>query len=153
KHWHDTDGLTPPSPLLVIAINEVLQKWKDGKSEIISAKPLPDTDELNATILVKEWEIDLNGQPSPPWKYTVVIYFVSPATGECFTYSNSTVGAIIAFNHLKEAVVAMRILRGSRVLPLVNLSERPMKTKFGQKLRPHLEIIGWKTPGGEAPMA
>jgi hypothetical protein len=34
-HWVDRDGLTPPSPLLVVAINEVLQKWKDNKVEVI----------------------------------------------------------------------------------------------------------------------
>jgi hypothetical protein len=106
---------------------------------------------LNAAIPQSEWETGLDGQPSQPWKYTVVIYFINPATGELYTYMHHTVGAIIAFNHLKEAVVAMRILRGSRVLPVVNLSERPMRTKFGQKLRPHLEIVSWKTPGGETP--
>jgi hypothetical protein len=44
----------------------------------------------------------------------------------------------------------MRALRGSRVMPIVNLSERPMKTSFGMRRRPHFEIIGWKTPGDDA---
>src|SRR6516165_3035981 len=29
EHWRDRDGLPLPSPLLVIAINEGLQMWKD----------------------------------------------------------------------------------------------------------------------------
>jgi hypothetical protein len=34
-------------------------------------------------------------------------------------------------------------------MPLVNLTERPIKTGFGMRQRPHFEIIGWKTPGGD----
>ena len=44
----------------------------------------------------------------------------------------------------------MRALRGTRVMPVVNLSERPMKTNFGMRTRPHFEIIDWKTPGDDA---
>jgi hypothetical protein len=36
------------------------------------------------------------------------------------------------------------------VYALANLSERPMKKRYGMGLRPHFEIIGWKTPGGDA---
>jgi hypothetical protein len=46
----------------------------------------------------------------------------------------------------------MRSLRGEKVVPLVNLTERPMKSKrFGTVPRPHLEVIGWKSPGGGTP--
>jgi hypothetical protein len=44
----------------------------------------------------------------------------------------------------------MRALRGTRVMPVVHLSERPMKTNFGMGRRPHFEIIDWKTPGDDA---
>jgi hypothetical protein len=49
-HWVDRDGLTPHSPLLVVAINEVLQQWKNGKAEVISDKPLPTPEQLNSAI-------------------------------------------------------------------------------------------------------
>ncbi len=39
------------------------------------------------------------------------------------------------------------MLRGVPVMPVVKLSARPMKTKFGIKTRPHFDIIGWETPG------
>ncbi len=148
-HWHDRDGLAPPSPLLVIAINEILQKWKEGKSVIIVDKPLPDPEVLNAAIPVAEWEIGLDNKPTRPWNHTIVVYLVNLATGEFLTYVAATVGAHIAYDSLKEAVVTMRALRGVRVMPVVNLSERPMKTKFGMGRRPHFEIVGWKTPGDE----
>jgi hypothetical protein len=149
-HWVDRDGLTPPSPLLVVAINEILQRWKDGKAEIINEKPLPDPARLNSTIPIAEWERGIDNTPRPPWAHVVVVYFVSLATGEFFTHASATTGAHIAYDALKEAVVTMRALRGARVMPIVNLSERPMKTKFGMKRRPHFEIIGWKTPGDDS---
>jgi hypothetical protein len=150
SHWVDRDDLTPPSTLLVIAINEILQRWKDGKAEIISEKPLPDPAQLNSTIPIAEWERGIDNTPRPPWAHVVVVYFVSLATGEFFTHASATTGAHIAYDALREAVVTMRALRGARVMPIVNLSERPMKTKFGMKRRPHFEIIGWKTPGDDS---
>ena len=147
-HWVDRDGLTPPSPLLVIAINEVLQKWKDNKVEVIRDKPLPNPEQLNSAIPESLWE-RFNGKPRKPWAHVVVVYLVDLATGQFYTYASPTTGAHIAYDALKEAVVVMRALRGSRVMPIVNLSERPMKTSFGMRRRPHFEIIGWKTPGDD----
>jgi hypothetical protein len=37
--WIDRDGLPPPKPLLVVAIDEALQKWKNNKPELIRDKP------------------------------------------------------------------------------------------------------------------
>jgi hypothetical protein len=149
QHWLDRDGLTPPSPLLVVAVNEILQRWRGNKSDNIVDKPLPDSEMLNSTIPVSEWEKSVDGKPRPPWAHTVVVYLVNLATGETYTYSSATAGAHIAWNLLREAVVTMRMLRGQKCMPLVNLTERPMKTSFGMRQRPHFEIIGWKTPGGD----
>jgi hypothetical protein len=152
-HWVDRDGLSPPSPLLVIAISEVLQRWKDGKAEVINDKPLPDPEQLNASIPVAEWERGLDNQPRKPWSRVVVVYLVNLATGELYTYAAPTAGARIAFDALKEAVITMRALRGTKCMPVVNLSERPFKTSYGARRRPHFEIIGWKTPGDDSKTA
>jgi hypothetical protein len=148
-HWADRDGLTPPSPLLVIAINEILQKWKDGKAEVINEKPLPDPAQLNSTIPIAEWERGIDNKPRPPWAHVVVVYFVNLGTGEFFTYAAATTGAHVAYDALKQAVITMRALRGTRAMPMVNLSERPFKTGFGMRRRPHFEIVGWRTPGDD----
>jgi hypothetical protein len=148
-HWVDRDGLTPPSPLLVVAINEVLQKWKDNKVEVIRDKPLPEPEQLNSATPVSEWERGMDGTPRKPWAHVVVVYLVDLATGQFYTYASPTTGGHIAYDALKEAVVVMRALRGSRVMPIINLSERPMKTSFGMRRRPRFEIIGWKTPGDD----
>jgi hypothetical protein len=147
--WIDRDGITPPSPLLAVAIDEALQRWKDNQADVIRDKPLPDPEELNSTIPKSEWEKGIDGQLRKPWAHVVIVYLVNVATGEFYTYTAPTTGAHIAYDAHKEAVITMRALRGVRVMPLVNLSERPMKTNFGMRKRPHFEIVGWKTPGAD----
>ena len=148
--WIDRDGLTPPPGLLVLAVDTALQKWKDSRPEVIRDKPLPDPEKLNASIPKTQWEKGIDGQLRKPWSHIVIVYFVNPSTGEIYTYTSPTTGAHIAFDALCEAVVTMRALRGQRVMPVVNLSDRPMKTNFGMRKRPHFEIIGWKAPGDDA---
>jgi hypothetical protein len=144
RKWHDRDGLKLPSPMFVLGVNTALQRWKNQRPETILAKPLPDPEVLNAAIPVAEWELDLTGRPRPPWERVVAIYLVDLGTGTPYTYASATTGARIC---LQESVVIMRTLRGAHVLPLVNLEQRPMKTSFGMKSRPHLQIIEWRTPG------
>ncbi|MCA1412683.1 hypothetical protein I6F30_16300 [Bradyrhizobium sp. NBAIM20] len=145
--WVDRDGVAAPSPLLVVDVGEILRRWKNNEAEYILEKPLPNAGELNAAIPIQEWELGVDGKPRPPWAHTVMVYLVNLSTGENYTYSGATVGAHIAYDALKESVMTMRSLRGTRCMPLVNLSSRPMKMKFGQGRRPHFEIIGWRTPG------
>jgi hypothetical protein len=114
QHWLDRDGLTPPSPLLAVAVNGNLQRWRGNKSEKIVDKPLPDPEMLNSTIPVSEWEKGVDGKPRPPWAHTVVVYLVNLATGETYTYSSATAGAHIAWNRLREAVITMRMLHAPR---------------------------------------
>jgi hypothetical protein len=43
----------------------------------------------------------------------------------------------------------MRRLRGANVVPVVTLSAKPMKTKFGVKQRPFFKIVNWRDLSGE----
>jgi hypothetical protein len=149
--WTDRDGLRPPELLLALAISEALQCWNGKKKgETITTKPFPDLDALNHAVPKSEWGLDLNGQPKPPWAHQVLVYLIDPKGGGFFTYVNSTVGAHIAVEQLREKVITMRALRGAHVLPVVKLSHRPMKTKFGMKRRPEFEIAGWRGGPGNA---
>ena len=158
QHWRDRDGLKPPAQLLVVGVDALLQRWRDGKAQVIRAKPLPDPDDLNSAIPVSEWEVGIDGQKRPPWQDTAVVYFIDPVTGGFYTFVSSTTGGRIGVDHLKESVAGMRMLRGGKVLPLVTLEERPMKTRFGVKSRPHFGVVDWKEAGApllkeEAPRA
>ena len=96
-----------------------------------------------------EWEPGLDGKPKPPWVHQYIAYLIDPASGGTFTYLNSTVGARIAIDQLKEKVITMRALRGARVVPVVRLTHRPMKTFVGMKHRPEFEIVDWRKLGGD----
>jgi hypothetical protein len=151
KGWIDRDGLKPPSPLVVLAVDEALQKWKDNKPETIHDKPLPDPEQLNAAIPQSEWERDrLSGNLREPWEHVVIVLMVDPNTGKSYRYTAATTGAHIAYDELKEAVITMRALRGENVIPVVNLTERPWGTNWGMRKRPDFVIIGWKIVGGGA---
>ena len=149
KKWHDRDGLPLPSPMFVVGVNTALQRWQNGQAETILNKPLPDPDQLNAAIPKSDWEPDLNGNPRPPWELVYAIYMIDLTTGTTYTYVNGTVGARICYEQLQESVCIMRTLRGSKVLPLVKPEQRPMRTNFGMRSRPHLQIIDWRAPGGD----
>jgi hypothetical protein len=144
------DGVEMPagSKLLAFATDTILQRWCAQHAETIKDKPLPDPVELNAAIPQSEWELDLNGNPRPPWQTTYIVYLLDERTAEKFTFINSTVGAKIAVRTLQDRVASMRMLRGANVVAEVELSSRPMKTRYGQKLRPHFEIVGWRHAGG-----
>jgi hypothetical protein len=106
-------------------------------------------DELNATIDQSEWETGSDNKLRPPWARIVIVILVNPTTAEIYNYSSPTTGARMAYDQLNEQVFTMRALRGIRVMPVVVPSEKPFKTAFGMRKRPHFEIIGWKAPGGD----
>jgi len=146
--WVDRDGLPMPSPVMVVGYVTILRRWKDNRPEDITEHPLPDPEELNATIPQAEWDVGMDGKPRKPWALTYVIYMVNLKNGALFTYANSTFGAMLCYTQLEEQVAVMRMLRGEHVYPIANLDRRPMKTAFGMKTRPHLEIIDWRAPKG-----
>jgi hypothetical protein len=146
--WRDQDGCSPPPQMVAVFLNERLCRWQGGQPEYITEKPLPDPGELNSQIPQDQWERGLTGDLRPPWEHQVVVGLVDPASGQKFIYSAATVGAHIAVDELRESVVMMRLLRGVKVVPLVQFSSRPMKTKFKISSRPYLKIVDWKTLGG-----
>lgn len=146
-HWTDKDGGALPKQLLALTTVTVLQHWQNQKPiETIlkrPGKPLPDVDALNAKIPQNEWEAGIDGNPRPPWQKQYIVYLLDPSSAAKFTYANGTTGARIAVENLKDQVKWMRALRGNNVTPLVELATKPMKTKFGQKLRPEFKIVRW----------
>ena len=146
--WTDRDGCEAPSPMLAVKAEELLRMWKDDRATDITTRPLPDPAELNAAIPQSEWEKDKDGKPRPPWAHHIAIYLVEPNAGTMYVYCAATTGAHIAFEQLRDNVATMRMLRNGQVVPLVRLSSRPMKTKFGMSERPHFEIVGWHSLGG-----
>jgi len=152
-HWSDKAGTGLPKRVLALSTVTAVQCWRDQKPvETIVEQPLPDVDALNAKIPQDTWEVGLDGKPRPPWQRQWIVYFIDPDTAAKYTFANGTTGARIAVGDLKDAVKCMRAMRGGNVVPLVELASAPMKTKFGQKLRPHFKIVSWVAPGGGMPV-
>jgi hypothetical protein len=154
-NWSDADGAKVPAgtQLLAWAMTEALQLWRNKLPvEAIIKQPgtsLPDIDELNSDIPREQWELGLNG-PRPPWVKQHIVYLLNPIDGSELTFISSTTGAAIATERLHDRVRNMRMLRGSQVVPLVELGNAPMPTKFGTKLRPDFVIVEWRNLGGPA---
>ena len=152
-HWTDRDKQPIPAGtrLLALATHTLLQRWQDDRPiDTIPKKPgqpLPDVDKLNEKIPQKEWETGLDGKPRPPWQKQWLVYLLDGTSAERFTFINSTFGARIAVDNLKDQVKWMRAMRGAHVFPLVELSSAPMKTDWGTKSRPAFRVVEWRQLG------
>jgi hypothetical protein len=144
--WSVKGGTTIPPKLLAVSTRTLLQCWKDAKPiSTISEYPLPDVDELNAKIPESKWEVDKfnSDKRVPPWRKYWAVYMLDPATMNRFTYINSTNGARQAVDDLRDAVRMMHAVRGSNLLPVVELSSKIMHTQYGEKARPEFRITSW----------
>jgi len=151
--WLDRDGVRPADgPYLLWGLEEGLQCWQNQTvvDEIID-KPLPDLNELNGSIPQAQWEAGLDGHPRPPYVHQYAIYLLDPNDGQFYTLINSTVGMRMLWESLRERWEVMRHLRGSDVVAVVSLSDRPFRAgKWGIKHRPDLKIE-WRKAGGAGP--
>jgi hypothetical protein len=151
--WSVRDGteLRDGEPFLCTGTAVGNQRFTDNVSELIlkePGKPLADVDDLNEQVPQDEWEDGLDGKPRPPWQRVFLIYLIRLQDASIFTFISGTSGARIAFNKLTSQVSNMRVLRGANVAPILKLSAKPMKTKFGTKMRPDFEIVEFREIGG-----
>jgi hypothetical protein len=155
--WKTHDGTPLPEGMqfYVFGVTKGLQRWEDERVvEEIKKKPgqpLPDVGELNAKIPQDQWGEGIDGKPRPPWQLNDVIYLLALKDAMKFTFINCTVGAKIAAARLLDRIQSMQMLRGPNVIPIVELDSRPMKTSFGQKMRPDFRIISWRDFGSPTP--
>jgi hypothetical protein len=67
-----------------------------------------------------------------------------------FTFTTSTIGGNIAVTELVSKTKTMRRYRGA-VSPIVALGDAPFRTRYGERRRPHFNIIDWIRMGGDEP--
>ena len=152
--WSASDGSEPKpeAHYLVRGTATAAQLWQGNipVETIIKepGKPFPDVNELNEKLPQSGWEKGLDGKPRPPWLITRAVYLIRVPDGKLFTYLNSTFGAKLAISGLRDQVNVMRELRGADVVPIVKLSKAPMRTKFGQKLRPDFVVVEFRQVAG-----
>ena len=153
-HWMDRDKVPLPPDLRLLALKTALanQRWKDKLPiETVVKVPganLPDLEELNKKIPKKDWEVGLDGEKRAPWVRQFIVYLFDPKDASAYTFINSTVGAMIAVERLKERVHWKRKVCGESVIPIVSFGSASMPTKKGVKIRPEFVVEDWVIFGG-----
>jgi hypothetical protein len=150
--WFYRDGApVRRAPWIAVQCRKEAVLWCDKKIiDRVDESESPDLDALNSAIPQKDWEEGFDDEPKPPWQMQYSIYFVNPETGEKIISANSTFGQKAAYADLKDKVQFRRRYRGEHVVPVVELSSRTMKTRFGLKPRPHFEVLEWQHFGPPA---
>jgi hypothetical protein len=155
KVW-TLDGVAPgkQDEFLLDGTGYALQRWVDGLPVIILKEPgksLPNPDDLNADIPMKDWPIGkFTGQPEPPWKLVAFAYLLRlPSLAE-YTHINSTWGTRICIRELRQSIRNMCRWRGPNAVPIVRLTSVIMPSKkYPGRFRPELEIVKWHLIGDQ----
>jgi hypothetical protein len=137
--------------LVAMATRDAHVKWKDQRPvEYLfreAGKPLVERDALDDRD-ESQWEKGLDGNPKDPWANTRFLYLWDPKTGEKFTYSTSSYGGRGAVGDLADQITTMRFAHPNAV-PVVELSNAPMITKFGRRIKPFLRVVSWLNVSGD----
>jgi hypothetical protein len=151
KLWSTTDG-TPLNVdvdrFLVVGRGYALQRWVDGRPEVITERPLPNLKELNASVPREAWPIGkYSNQPEEPWKGVFYFYLVrvTPDDACLATSINNTNGQRVAYVKLKDKIKTRAMLNGGRMAaPIVKLGWAMMPSDYGPRPRPDFIIDGWR---------
>jgi hypothetical protein len=152
----DSTAIPPDRQFLVIGMTKVIQFWQGGRPDNSKdkveqpGKEFSDIDvvKLNDKVPKKQWELDLNGEPKPPWSLAYAIYLFDPKDAQIYTHIGSTGGQRVAFLTLRERIEWMHAYRGETVAPIVTLGEKLFSKRFG-KYRAEFIIVEWRRPRGE----
>ena len=119
--WN-SNGRTPTgaprrAELVIVGIKRVLQKWKDGKPEVIDTFPLPDPELLNDAIPNNEWETDWTIADPALAAYGRRLRHRSRTARALTPTSLRPLAAHIAIDHLDDAIDTMGMLAARRLCP------------------------------------
>jgi hypothetical protein len=143
----------PKRRLIAVHVETFIRRWRGKRAEDIRTKPLPDLDDLNASVPQSEWELDLNGVPRKPYELVHRVDFLNLDTAEHTNHISATAGTKIAVARLKDQVRWMRRMRGANVVPQVVLASAPFKTQFGMRKRPDFKVVAWFDLSSDGPAA
>jgi hypothetical protein len=152
----DGDVIEPGVKLIVTNIHRAVVKWGADKGppeqtiEIPPGQPFPDIAVMNDAIPRDQWRQGPAGLQGP-WRAQQLVVMIEPQSMNTFTYVTSTIGGGIAVRDLVDKVKMRRRYRG-QVSPIVTLADTLFKTRFGERRRPHFNIVDWvHMAGGDEP--
>jgi hypothetical protein len=144
--WFTGQEQKPVAESRKVIATGVTAEWKFWKGkEVLDHKdaslPRVALGHLDETL----WEPGLDGRPKDPWALMWRVDLLDPLTLDEYRFEGSNKGTIACVDELVVKVKKARTL-DPRAAPIVVLSSRIMKTKFGQRLRPCLKVVGWQPP-------
>jgi hypothetical protein len=127
--------------------------WNEQPTHVVTqpGQQHPRRDELG-DLDEKLWQKGKDGTKTDPWADTRHLVLVHDGSAATFTFVTSTTGGRIAISELKDAIKLRRRAR-PRSYPIVALETMTMKTRFGDRLRPHFRIVDWHEGEEPAPAA
>jgi hypothetical protein len=154
--WSFKDG-TPWQErlrLLVVFMTLLNQEWSKDNLPVTTVLPdadgkLPPIGPLNDSVPKKKWRQGMNGELVGPWVRQYLVRLIDPSTYASYTYVNSTLGAMKAYEELADKIDLARQIRG-KVYPLVELAEAIFPTKWGERRRPSFRVCDWLVLGPPA---
>jgi hypothetical protein len=156
--WERREGETigPDVKLIVTDIKRAVLKWGPNKNDrpettiIPPGEPFPDVEAMNEAVPKDQWRQGPAGLQGPYQSQQAVV-LLEPRSMEEFTFTTSSIGGFICVRELVDKVKTMRRYRGP-VSPIVTLGDVPMRTRFGERRRPHFNIVDWvRMEGGGEP--
>jgi hypothetical protein len=149
RWWVGSVVVPDGTRLATLAVIAYWQRWDNQKSvEIKVREPggvLPDRHELSHAD-PSQWPIGPSGDRQDPWQDTRAVYMADPATAKAYTFITTSMGGHEAVRALSGQITRMRVARPGAV-PIVELRSAEMKTRYGLKSKPVLEVVEWI--GGE----
>ena len=96
----------------------------------------------------RAWGPGPGGKPADPWQDAREALLLREVDFSEYTLAIATGGGRAAIDSLARSMQNADLLRPGQ-FPVVELAWRQMQTRYGQKPRPDLKIVGWWKP--EAP--
>jgi hypothetical protein len=88
------------------------------------------------------WPKNKDNVKTDPWQDGRATVLIDDKTATTYTLAGASIGMRIAVSELKDAVKLRRRARPN-CFPIVELESRTMPTRFGDRPRPHLRVVGW----------
>ena len=135
--WVLPDQTQLTKPLIAVNVRRTLdqvgKRQEAGRPTIFlkAGEKIPDLEKRNEETPKSEWVEGFDGKPKGPWQAQHIVYLVDPVSIDQYSFPTSTIGGGIAVRELVDRINWMRRFRGNAVYPIVQLTTRFMKTRFG----------------------